>query len=400
MKRTTVMKTRHGFTLVEVIVVMSVFLTVLMIAAQTFKTIITFTSKYSKSEESNIEGIIGLEVLRHDLEQMGFGLYWGYLPGASISYLESADAVTGAVTNDAPNNVPRAFVAINNQSARFSSDFIGVKATTVGRARPSQRWTYITFHNVSSSPLWVSRPVNWPSKNLASGDRAIVIRHNFNDPTDDHLLLDSTGTDYAALTTGSEPGNTYLPTKDQQVSMVYGIDDSSVTLRMPFNRADFFITAGSVPQFCAENTGVLYKATVSHSGGGYNYIPLLDCVADMQVVLGWDVSAGGTSKSVSAYSNADGSVVSGSAASTDVQGWLADPQGIRDHLKMVKVYILAQEGRRDSGFTYPSASMVVGNSNNGETSLTSTHTFTTAQRQYRWKLYRIIVRPKNLVNNQ
>lgn len=398
MKRTIANKKRNGFTLVEIIVVMTVFLTILMIAAETFKTIITFASKYSKSEESNIEGIIGLEVLRHDLEQMGFGLYWGYLPGASVSYDESADA--DAATNDAPNNVPRAFVAINNQPARFSSDFIGVKATTVGRAKPSQRWTYITFHNVSSSPSWLSRPVNWPSKNLASGDRAIVIRHNFNDPTDDHLLIDKSGTDYAALTTGSEPSNTYLPTKDQQVSMVYGVDDSSVTLRMPFNRADFFITSGSVPQFCAENTGVLYKATVSHSGGGYNYIPLLDCVADMQVVLGWDVSAGGTAKSVSAYSNADGSVVSGGASATDVQSWLASPQGIREHLKMVKVYVLAQEGRKDTGFTYPLTSMVVGNSGYGETSLTSTYTFTTAQRQYRWKLYRIIVRPKNLVNNQ
>jgi hypothetical protein len=119
----------------------------------------------------------------------------------------------------------------------------------------------------------------------------------------------------------------------------------------------------------------------------------------MQVVLGWDISAGGKAKSVSAYSNADGSVVTGSATSTDVQGWLASPQGIREHLKMVKVYILAQEGKRDTGLTYPSTSMVVGNPSNGETSLTSTYTFTTAQRQYRWKLYRVIVRPKNLANN-
>ncbi len=396
-------KKHHGFTLVEVIIVMALFMTVIMVAAQTFKNIITQSAKYSKSEESSMEGIIGLELLRHDLEQMGFGLYWGYLPGSSINYAEAADA--DATTNDAPSNVPRAFVALNN-SAAFSSDFMGIKGTTMGSSKASQRWSYIPFHNFSSSPSWSSRPVNWAAKNLMPGDRTIVIRHNFNDPTDDHLLLDTTGTEYTVLTTGSEPTNPYLPLKDQQLSMVYGIDQSSVTLRMPFNRADFFITtdtiAGkSVPPFCAEQTGVLYKAMVSHvNSGHYDYMPLLDCVAEMQVVLGWDISDGGRAKSISAYSNADGSVVAGGASSTDVQGWLASPVGIREHLKLVKVYILAQEGRKDPGYSYPAATMVVGNENNGETSLTGTHTFTTAQRQYHWKLYRVIARPKNLTNNQ
>ena len=43
-----------------------------------FNTIITNSSKSSKIEESNIEGMIGLEMMRHDLEQMGFGLPWGF----------------------------------------------------------------------------------------------------------------------------------------------------------------------------------------------------------------------------------------------------------------------------------------------------------------------------------
>ena len=390
--------TRHGFTLVEVIVVMALFLSVAMIAAQAFKNITTLAAKYSKSEESNIEGIIGLELLRHDLEQMGFGLFWDFLPGAAITYGESADADSS--TNDAPGNVPRACVTLNN-SAAFSSDLIGVKGTTVGSTRASQRWTYVPFHNISSSPTWSSRPIRWPSGNLASGDRVIVIRHNFNDPTDDHLLVDTTGTDYATLTTGSAPSNSYLPVKDEELSMVYGVEQSSTTLRMPFNRVDFSITTGNVPPFCAERTGVLSKGMVSHTDNGhYSYTPLMDCVADMQVVLGWDVSDGGRAKSISAYSNADGSVVSGAASTADLQGWRASPQGIREHLKMVKIYILAQEGRKDPGYSYPATTMVVGNAGLGETSLTSIYTFTTAQLQYHWRLYRVIVRPKNLVNNQ
>lgn len=402
MKRSYLLRNRHGFTLVELIVTMAVFLTVLVIAAQTFNTVITLASKYSKSEESNIEGIIGLEVIRHDIEQMGFGLFWGYLPGSTVDYNEST--VADSSTNDAPN-VPRAFVGLDN-SASFSSDFIGIKATSVGRAKAAQRWTYITFNNFSSSLGWESRPVSWPSNNLKSGsgaDRVIAIRNNFNDTTDDHLLLDSGGTFWFNYNTTGGIDDSYLPTKDQQTSMVYGLDsyDSSNTPLMPFNRSDFFIstTTDSVPPFCAPSTGILYKATVNNSNGGYTYIPLLDCVADMQVVLGWDTSEGGKANSVSAYSNISGSVVI-NGNSTDIQGWLASPQGIREHLKMVKVYILAQEGKKDSAYTYPSASIVVGDVGNGETSLTSTHVFSAAQLQYHWKLYRVIVKPKNLVSNQ
>lgn len=47
-----------GFTLVELIVVMAVFLVIITVAAQTFNTIITNSVKYSKSEESNIEGVM------------------------------------------------------------------------------------------------------------------------------------------------------------------------------------------------------------------------------------------------------------------------------------------------------------------------------------------------------
>ena len=384
---------RRGFTLVEVIVVMALFTTVFVIAAQTFKNIVVVAAKYAKAEDSNIEGMIGLEVLRHDLEQMGFGLYWGYLSEIHSDYRELSSM--NASTNDAPRNVPRAFVSLDN-SACFSSDHIGVKATTVGVARASQRWTYVPFHNMSSSPSWMSRPVIWPSGNLNSDDKVIVIRHNFNDPADDHLLIDVRGVTYETLIAGDVPS---LPVKDQQVSMVYGVADKSVNLGMPFNRVDFFITTSNVPPHCAELTGVLSKALVNHGNGNYDYLSLLDCVADMQVVLGWDSSDRGMARSISGYSNADGTVVSGVVTPAEVQGWLASPLGIREHLRMVKIYILAQEGRKDTGYSYPSATMVVGNANSGETSLTNTYTFSTAQRQYHWKLYRVIVRPRNLLNS-
>ena len=412
-------KHSQGFTLVEMIVVMAVFLIILAIAAQSFNTIVTQASKFTKIEESNIEGVIGLEVMRHDLEQMGFGLPWQFKTNP-LSYDESTVAHPSTNDTDSSHNgkPPRAFVGLDGFS-NFSSDFIGVKGTTVGSTKASQRWTYIPFRQ--SFQNLSSRPITWPSNNLQDTvprDSVIVIRSNFNDPGDDHLLLDSGGIFFSNYYTNGDFVDDFLPATDQQAHMVYGIVNSKNNQpRMPFNRADFFIkvpnsstTGNSLPLFCGQGTGTLYKATVNHnntsgtSGGGYNYIPLLDCVADMQVVLGWDTSDGGNANSVDAYSSlpklSDGSVSATNSAASSIQGWLTDPKGIREHLKMIKVYILAQEGKLDRGYTYPKASIVVGDVDSGEKFLTREYTFTSAQRQYHWKLYRIIVRPKNLVSNQ
>ncbi len=428
MQRQDIARNNSGFTLVEMIVVMAVFIVILMIAAQSFNNILTVSSRLTKSEESNIEGVIGLEVLRHDLEQIGFGLPWGFCRPANgttdgscantdISYLEATDA-TGLTLNDAPGGVPRALAAIDSPVG-FLSDFIALKGTTVGRSKASQRWTYIPFNNISTSTGSESRPVSWPSNNLKTSannggkpDRVTLIRSNFNVDTDDHLLIvDPTNNDIFHINFNNTGGiaSDYLPKTDLQSHMVYGIDSysSTSTPRMPFNRSDFFVssTSDTVPPFCAPSTGILYKMTVDHANGAYLSIPLLDCVADMQVVLGWDTSDGGKANAIDAWSSlpasGSGDVTasgpSGSAASIKV--WLTDAKSLREHLKMIKVYVLAQEGKRDSNFTYPQASMIVGNGST-EQSLTHLYTFAANQLNYRWKLYRIIARPKNLLSNQ
>lgn len=415
MSRDKAIRSRGGFTLVEVLVTMAVFIVVMVIAAETFNNIVTVSSRVSKSEESNIEGVIGLEIMRHDLEQIGFGLPWGFCRPASgttdgscvntdISYQEATDA-TGLTLNDAPGGVPRALTGIDSP-AGFLSDFIALKGTTVGISKASQRWTYINFQNVSTATGRISRPVSWPSNNLLANDKVTLIRANFNVDTDDHLLIGSPGdstvfySDYGAI--GAES----LPQNDQQTHMVYGIDDAE-TPRMPFNRSDYFVSsaAGTVPPFCAPSTGVLYKMTVGHSNGAYVITPLLDCVADMQVVLGWDTSDKGMANAIDAWSSlpsaSTGDVTASgpSGVATSIKSWLTDAGSLREHLKMVKIYLLAQEGKVDRYYTYPQSSVVVGNSST-EQSLTRLYTFAPNQLNYRWKLYRIIARPKNLLSNQ
>jgi hypothetical protein len=413
-----------GFTLVELIVTMAVFIAVIIIAAQSFDTILSNSIRVNKSEESNIEGIIGLEILRHDLEQMGFGLPWQFKTGTAISYTESVDT-KGAELNDAPG-VPRAFAG-RDGFGEYGSDFLAVKASTVGVARASQRWTYVPFHNLSTATGRESRPVSWPSLNLQNDDKVIAIRTNFNDETDDHVLVENSGGTYSFdyKTDGTIDG-AFLPETDQQTHLLYGITAAGQTPRMPFNRADYFVNYSSVgtpkpPSFCAENTGVLYKALINHAGGIYSYMPLLDCVADMQVVLGWDTSEKGLANTVDAYTSLpaqDGTVSSSPAgAGALIKGWLtADsgdpgkvPRNIREHLKVIKLYILAQEGRREKTYTFPTSTILVGKEcrsaeagsiDCGASLTRPAYALSAEQRHFRWKLYRLIVRPKNLVSNQ
>ena len=112
--------------------------------------------------------------------------------------------------------------------------------------------------------------------------------------------------------------------------VIYGVSPSTTNLRRPFNRADYYIQRpASMPQACAPNTGVLYKATINQMQmGALNPDPLIDCVADMQVIYRLDTNNDGT---------IDSTV-------NDISGLTA--QQIRDRVKEVRVYILSHEGQK------------------------------------------------------
>jgi hypothetical protein len=157
---------------------------------------------------------------------------------------------------------------------------------------------------------------------------------------------------------------------------------------MPFNRADYYVytpTGTDMPQGCAPNTGVLYKSNIAHSsaGGGYNpRIPLLDCVADMQIIYGLDTDGVGRIN----------------FHTTTPPATAADQ---RAQIRELRVYILAQDGKKDSSYRYPSTTVDVGESFDGGMTITGRSfdltTLGADWRNYRWKVYTIVVRPKNLI---
>ena len=84
------MKNNRGFTLLEIIITMALVIVVIVITGSAFNSILKTSGRLVASEESNIEGVVGLEMFRHDIQQAGFGLAHSFVRGRI--FLEKAVA--------------------------------------------------------------------------------------------------------------------------------------------------------------------------------------------------------------------------------------------------------------------------------------------------------------------
>jgi len=419
---------QDGFSLVELLVALVVFSFVIAAATGMFIPLVYQFKQQSKIAESHIEGIVGLEILRSDLEHAGFGLPW-YFPDDTITYTEATvSPAKDHGFNDSSGNPPRPVIAGENFNFTGSvngnlsitgivhgtdtgSDYLVIKSTVVSGTNTSQKWTYIINENepkprTLGNSTYDLVPVN---------DRVIVLRPKVSDTRLHELVMDGTNffTQYSA---NAFPAN-YSPTKPAETYLIYGVAPSA--LKRPFNRADYFVgIPDTLPQRCATGTGILYKVVLSQADGTFptaTTVPLLDCVADMQVVFGLDMDQDGI---IGTYSNADGSTVVDATNITgqtegktagDVQNILTahgDLADYRSALQEVRVYILAHEGQKDPNYTYPYSTVIVGPTDPNDpaspylaTQVGRSFDFTksgiTDWQKYRWKLYSIVVKLKN-----
>jgi prepilin-type N-terminal cleavage/methylation domain-containing protein len=376
-------KRERGFTLIELLITMVIFILVIAAGSQIFTGLLTQFKQQSKIAETNIEGIVGLEIFRQDIEHAGYGLPWNIPSGVTYSEASST-TVCGSANpinyNDAAPNAPRATVSGNNNCTN-NSDYLVIKAVTVATNDTSSKWTELVYCSTCSttcpSPYgFFSANVcyrDWsPSaENLTSNDLVTVIYPGAT-PVTERLLEANSGT--FSATSFSSIDSSWLPTgATDNIRIVYGLRGSGNAPQRPFNRADYYISTSNVPQRCAPNTGVLQKATMDYNGG-FNQWPLLDCVADLQMVYRRDTDGDGT---------VDNTIDDISALSA---------QQIRDQVKEIRVYILAHEGQRDVNYTHTPATIYVGDPaiGGGQNFNIGTNV------NYRWKLYTIVVKPNNL----
>lgn len=363
------MKRESGFSLIELIIVMLMSGLILAAAASAFVGLLNASRTQVGIAESN-ENLIGLEILRRDIESAGYGLAWDGL----AAYAESAE--NPFEFNDAPQGAPRAILSQDSVATYAhpneifnGSDYLVIKAVNVARNDACEKCTTLRQGNVVRE--WTP-----PSENLESSDRVIVLSPR--DQTKRPLIVNG-----GAFWTTYNNLADFAPTGENETYLVYGINSSgSNSPRRPFNRADYYIAApANMPSRCAPNTGILYKATMNHNEQGtLNPQPLVDCVADMQVIFGLD-------------NDEDGDFEPGVSAdgySASLIGLTA--QRIRTVVKEVRVYILTHEGRKDPNYTHPETTMKIGEFGLGHDFDLGTNV------NYRWKVYQLTVNPHNLLN--
>jgi prepilin-type N-terminal cleavage/methylation domain-containing protein len=347
-----------GFSLLELLIAIAILSLVLSAAITFFTAVVRQYKVQTKITETNVEGVIGLEILRQDLESLGFGLPWHNL----ASYNEAA---SGRL-NDSATSPPRAVLSVEIPPYTVNnSDYLVIKSARVGTSGAAGKWT--TLNSSGGKRDWGSA-----DENLANGDYVIVLSPGSND-SNGRSLVAPMGT-FSVIKSGTTSASGYAPLESFDTNLVYGIDTHS--LRMPFNRADYYIdnTALAVPRHCAPITGTLVKRVVKHSDGALDDpLPLLDCAADMQMVYGLD-------------DNADGEV---DTWSNDISTGMT-AENIRARLVEVRLHVLAQQGQRDDSYRTPSDNVFVGSQSVGRNFGLG------AYRNYRWKLYSIVVKPTNL----
>ncbi len=372
-------KKKSGFTLPELLLAMGMSILVIAAASSVFIALLGQSRTQSKIAQSN-ESLVGLDILIRDIQSAGYGLTWDN--PTPVNYTETAANLFAL--DDAPNGAPKAIAIQDNVTAYTSpntmfngSDYLVIRSVNVARSDASERWSYVGISNVIH--LWTSANA---AENFQLNDRLIVL--NPKGKTSRPLVIGSSGNFYTTYASGGAlADSTLAPTDPNDTYLVY--DLSTTNLARPFNRADYFISASAldgapVPSRCAPNTGVLYKAILQQDGS-YSYQSLVDCVADFQLIFGMDNDGDGDFQPG----------VSTDGYSTSLAGLTA--QQIRSQVAELKLYILTHEGGRDANYTHAVNPILVG------ISPTLGRNFDVgSNRNYRWKVYEITVKPFNLLN--
>jgi len=394
---------RSGYSMVELLVVMVIFGIVTIISAKAFETIFKKSSMEAKTAETGIMGMLGLEMMRTDIAQAGYGLPWSYgvvKPDYSEA-TSSPSAIDATSFNDDPT-VSAPWPILSGTDSSTHIDYLVVKSSIGGMNPASRRWNFLPYSSgVGTANNSKLKMKGDSSSDLVTGDRVITLKTTFSASgvSSKQLVVDSGGVFYYSVPATLTPDVSFQPTDPTQTYIAYGIKDSNLT--MPYNRVDFYVDkTATKPKSCNPGTGTLYKAVAGQNGNYVNY-PLLDCVGDMQVAYDRDLYNDGAS-----VLPIDGSVITTLRA--------ASPPGItvdemRSQIKNVRVYILAHDGKKDPSFSYPSfdstyavcvapyaGSLCNASVGRGWTTTDMNTTFGNDWTHYRWKVYSFVVNLKNL----
>lgn len=364
-------KNDKGFSLLEVLIAVAILGIVMALSSQLLQHMVVSQKKQAVITTNQFEASLGLEMLRNDVTNAGFGLADEFQGSLSVYTEASSDPALSF--NNTPN-VPKAIQHSNNVSVAgyiANSDYLVIRSPAVGMQTAAGKWTNIT---TTKAHYW-----NDVNLDMTTNDYMIIVKPRVITGGNSTLIV--SGGVYAI----KYPGPTAdLPAAYQPDAaagerfLAFGLGTTAPT--MPFARADYYVaTPTTANPNCAPGTGTLFKNVIGDTSSPY---PLVDCVANMQVVFNLDTNMDGIPDLLS----------------NNISG--LDAYTIKTQVKEVHIYILAHEGLKDSGYTseFPTPSVTLGPSISLGTTidLSTLDTSTaTAWKSYRWIRYKLVVKPKS-----
>ncbi|HEX12867.1 MAG TPA: hypothetical protein ENO40_00095 [Desulfurella acetivorans] len=352
---------KKGFTLLEIIVTLFIVMVALAIGYYTFVKVLKLSFYHSSTQKSQINTLMGIDLLRYDCEMAGYGLTQSIPKGVDSSNYAEASSSPAKNYNNAPGVPwPVQIGTYNNAS------YLVIRSTIANINSASRKWSVMYYDGTNWQIQGYSDSLSWPkneadnhfTKGTNDDNDYVIILHNKD------LYAKSNGLYYFKLST--LPSNANIPPSDYTY-VVYGVD-ADTTLRMPFNRVDYFLDNTNLSKFCEPSTYELYRATINQSNGAINKQPLLDCVKDFQVAI----------KSGNNW-----------YTSKNPLGSQIDAQNTQE----IRIFILQQSGKFNQEYTN-SKTINLGDSDTG---ILSTFTPSGNQVHYQWKTINLSIVPRNLV---
>jgi len=419
----------EGFTLIELMVALVVFGIAIAAATSSFIPLVGHFTQQGKIAETQMESEMSLEVLREDVEHAGYGLPvfvrnadWPDLLGYDEAVDEPASKYNDADTSTGVFVAPRAFVLGNNVGDETiatsgginDSDYLVIRSAMVRKFQDAGRWTYVTWDKDTNEIIlheWLDEGgAHDEARNFSEPNAKLIFMRTVKGDDTRILVANTDDNSFYSLAepfindVNNKTANPFYPPDPLVTHVAYAVGSADdVSLRMPFNRADYYISTAGVPRRCAPHTGVLMKAVLQQNRGNgldgkfSTFMPLFDCVADMQIVFGLDMDENST---IGTYTDGETVWDEGEGKSiAEAQATLDDAELLWKQLREVRIYILAHEGQRDPGFSY-TAPLDPPGINVGEFGCGHEFKLTNIgvpeYRYYRWKVYTMILKPENL----
>ncbi len=332
----------HGFTLPELLVSLLFFSIIMGVILTSYKNMYTDYRQETKKIETGLETAVGLGILRLDVEHAGYGISCN-----ETSYSLECD-------NCDDNNAVNRALIIRSTINSTNNKTIGWVCLNDGNVTDPDQTSY------DSSYRFVFLDLN-----------KAIVKNNVtwsNRPTTGFVL--GFPLDGASLNSGCS--NQACNKITYQLSSYLNSDSSSGIA------------------YCNPYTRNLLRKVNDSTNGSH----IIDCVADFIVRFDYDLNSNGDIDS-------NERILALSSITSQI-GHLPTKNDIINHLKAVRIYVLSQEGKRDSSFQY-SGNIVGGKllyvDKDGDGICDTDDvcfSLPTGYQNYHWSPTSLIVRPVNL----